>query len=130
MEGKCSKMRGEILRTGQQKDGEQQYKVSSPCLDDHYFQKEELESVGELSDVCSQIVLKCLYLARFGRPDISWTENKLARSVTRWTKAWPGEWGPQGMSTTGGGGLVRVPNLRVCKHLCIAGGTRRGGRMN
>ena len=27
-------------------------------------QKEELESVGELSRVCSQIVLKCLYLAR------------------------------------------------------------------
>ena len=25
--------------------------------------------------------------------------------------------GPQGMPSTGGGGLVRVPNLRVCKHL-------------
>ena len=24
---------------------------------------------------------------------------------------------PQGMSSTGGGGLARVPNLRVCKHL-------------
>ena len=30
---------------------------------------------------------------------------------------WPGRWGPQGRSTTGGGGLARVPNLRVCKHL-------------
>ena len=28
---------------------EQLYKVSSPCLDDHHFKKEELESVGELS---------------------------------------------------------------------------------
>ena len=43
---------------------EQLFKVSSPCLDDHQFKKEELESVGELSKVCSQIVLKCLYLAR------------------------------------------------------------------
>ena len=31
--------------------------------------------------------------------------------------AWPGGWGPQGRCTTGGGGLARVPNLRVCKHL-------------
>ena len=34
---------------------EQLYKVSHPCLDDHQFKKEELESVGELSEVCSQI---------------------------------------------------------------------------
>ena len=49
---------------------EQLYKVSSPCLDYHQFKKEELESVGESSKVCSQIVLTCLYLARIGRPDI------------------------------------------------------------
>ena len=42
---------------------EQLYKVSHPCLDDHQFKKEELESVGDLSEVCSQIVLKCLYFA-------------------------------------------------------------------
>ena len=46
-----------------------------------------MKSVGELSHVCSQIVLKCLYLARIGRPDILWSVNKLARSITRWTKA-------------------------------------------
>ena len=28
---------------------EQLYKVSTPCLDDHQFKKEELETVGELS---------------------------------------------------------------------------------
>ena len=28
-------------------------------------------------------VLKCQYLARFGRPDILWSVNKLARSVTK-----------------------------------------------
>ena len=39
------------------KKTEQLYKVSSRCLDDHQFMEEELESVGELSQVCSQIVL-------------------------------------------------------------------------
>ena len=34
-------------------------KVSTPCIDDHHFKEEELKSVGELSKVCSQIVLKC-----------------------------------------------------------------------
>ena len=43
---------------------------------------------------------------------------------------WPGRWGPQGMSVTGGGGLVRVPNLRVCSNHLGGGGTRREGRMN
>ena len=43
---------------------------------------------------------------------------------------WPGGWSPQCRSITGGGGLARVPNLRVCYHLCIAGGTRRERRMN
>ena len=28
----------------------------------------------------------------------------------------PGGWGPQGRPRTGGGGLARVPNLRVCDH--------------
>ena len=45
-----------------------------------------MKSVGELSKVCSQIVLKCLYLAGIGRPDILWSVNKLARSITKWTK--------------------------------------------
>ena len=46
-----------------------------------------MKSVGELSQVCSQNVLKCLYSARIGRPDILWSVNKLARSITKWTKA-------------------------------------------
>ena len=66
---------------------EQLYKVSTPCLDDHNFKKEERDTVGELSKVCSNIVLKCLYLARIGRPAILWSENKQARAVTEWTRA-------------------------------------------
>ena len=69
------------------KTTQQLYKVSTPCIDDHHFKEEETKSVGELSNTCSQIVLKCLYWARIGRPDILWSVNKLARSITKWTKA-------------------------------------------
>ena len=68
------------------KTTQQLYKVSTPCIDDHHFKEEEMKSVGEVSKVWSQIVLKCLYLARIGRPDILWSVNKLARSITKWTK--------------------------------------------
>ena len=37
---------------------EQLFNVSSPCWDDHQSEQEELESVGELSQVCPQFVLK------------------------------------------------------------------------
>ena len=67
------------------KTTQQLYKVSSPCIDDHHFKEEELKSVGELSRVWSQIV--CLYLGRIGRPEILGSANKLARSITKWTKA-------------------------------------------
>ena len=69
------------------KTTQQLYKVSTPCIDDHHFKEEELKSVGELSKVSSKIVLKCFYLARIGRPDILWSVNKLARSITKWTRA-------------------------------------------
>ena len=69
------------------KSTQQLHKVSIPCIDDHHFKAEEMKSVGELSRVCSQIVLKWLYWARIGRPDILWSVNKLARSITKWTKA-------------------------------------------
>ena len=52
------------------KTTQQLYKGSTPCIDDHHF-KEEMKSVGEVSHVCSQFVLK-------------W---KIARSTTTWTKA-------------------------------------------
>ena len=45
---------------------QQLYKVDTPCIDDHHFKEEEIKSVGELSKVSSQIVLKCLYLASIG----------------------------------------------------------------
>ena len=51
------------------------------------LKEEEIGSLGELSTVCSQIVVKCLYLARIGSPDVLWSVNKLARAVTELTKA-------------------------------------------
>ena len=57
------------------------------AIDDHHFKEEEMKSFGELSQVCSQIVLKCLYLARIGRPDFLLSVNKLVRSITKWTNA-------------------------------------------
>ena len=86
MEGhakKCVERHCELAK----KTTQQLYKVSTPCIDDHHFKEEELKSVGELSSVCSRIVLKCIYLARIGRPDILWSVTKLARSITKWTKA-------------------------------------------
>ena len=47
------------------KTTQQLYKVSTPCIDDHHFKDEDLKSVGVLSKVSSQIVLKYLYLAHW-----------------------------------------------------------------
>ena len=76
------------IASWQTKKTQQLYKVSTPCVDDHHFKKEEPESVRQLSEVCSQIVLKFMYLARIGKSDILCSVNKLlARSVTKWTQA-------------------------------------------
>ena len=83
MQRKCVERYCELAN----KTTQQLYKVSTPCIDDHRFKEEETKSVGELSNTCSQIVLKCLYLARIGRPDMLWSVNKLARSITKWTRA-------------------------------------------
>ena len=56
---KCAKRHCELAN----KTTQQLYKVSTPCIDDHHFKEEEMKSVGELPQVCSQIVLKNLYLA-------------------------------------------------------------------
>ena len=46
------------------KTTQQLYKVSTPCIDDHLFKEEETKSVGELSNTCSQIVLKMFILGK------------------------------------------------------------------
>ena len=49
---------------------QQRHKASTPCIDDDHFGEEVMTFVGKLPQVCSLIVLKCLYLERNGRPDI------------------------------------------------------------
>ena len=71
----------------QTKTIEQLFKDPTSCLHDHQFKKEELETVGGLSKVYSQIVLKCMYLESIGGLDILWSVNKLTRVVTKWTSA-------------------------------------------
>ena len=61
--------------------------TETPCIDDHQLKPEDFEVAGELASICARVVLKCLYLARIGRPDLLWTVNILARAVTKWTKA-------------------------------------------
>ena len=51
---------------------QQLYKVSTPCMN----------SAGEFSKICSQIVLKCLYLARIGRPDILWSVSEQTCTIS------------------------------------------------
>ena len=64
------------------KTTQQFFKVATPCMDDHQLKEEDIGSVGELSTVCSQIVLKCLYPRYFVVCD------KLARTMTKWTKSY------------------------------------------
>ena len=80
---KCVERYGELAN----KTTQELYQVCTPCIDDYHFKEEEMEAVGELSQICSQIVLKCFYVARIGRLDILWSVNKFERSITKWTKA-------------------------------------------
>ena len=54
--------------------------ASMLCLYDHQFKKEELGTVGEMSEVCSQIVLTCLYLGRIDRQDILWDRELFGKA--------------------------------------------------
>ena len=68
-------------------------KVTTPCVDDdHQSKEEEMGSVGELSKVCSQIVVKCFHVVRIGRVGILWSSHKFARAVAKWTKSCDKRW--------------------------------------
>ena len=72
------------------KTTQQFYKVATPCNTMHRrppIQGRRNGICWRMSKVCSQIVPKCLYLARIGRPDIFWSANTFACAVTIWIKA-------------------------------------------
>ena len=62
---------------------EQIHKVSSPCLDDHRIKKEELKHKGELPEVCSHIVLQCLYLVLYFPGSNGIRSTRMAALVSR-----------------------------------------------
>ena len=61
--------------------------VATPCIDDHQLTEADFETPGVLNTEAAKIVLKVVYLARVGRPDILWSVSTLAREVTKWTQA-------------------------------------------
>ena len=61
--------------------------VATPCIDDHMLQDTDFTHEGVLCLEAARIVLKSLYVARMGRPDLLWAVNSLARCVTKWTVA-------------------------------------------
>ena len=69
------------------KTTQQLYKVSTPCIDDHHFKKKK----WNLLENCHLYTLILFWnvdiKARIGRPYILWSVNKLARSITKWTRA-------------------------------------------
>ena len=59
-------------------------RLAAPCMDEHRFGKHDCDIVGELANVCAQIVLTCLKIVRIGRPNFLWIVNIPARAVTKW----------------------------------------------
>ena len=53
--------------------------VAIPCIDEPSLSPEEFEPKGEHLDVCAQIVVRYLYLARIGRPDSLWSANMFGK---------------------------------------------------
>ena len=47
--------------------------VSTPCMDDHLQPRRNYETSAELCASCAQIVHKCCFLERNGRPDSLWS---------------------------------------------------------
>ena len=84
--------------------------LQSGCCNTEPIQSYWRNLFSKLHDGNSEVC----YLGKF--PDPSWTHLAVDRQ---------GDGGPQDGSTTGGGGLARVPNLRVCKHLYDLGSARR-----
>ena len=82
----CSKMRWEVLWTGEQKDSAVKQSQVLAWMTT-ISRKRNLNQLEKCRKYLHKLSLKCLYLARSGRPDILWSSNKFAPSVTKWTGA-------------------------------------------
>ena len=82
MQKKCVERYCELAN----KTTQQLYKVSTPCIDDHHFKEEE----QNLLENCQIHALKLFWNVYIGKNWTTWyfmVRNKLARSITKWTKA-------------------------------------------
>ena len=70
-----------------QRDASDLRTVVTPALDDPVMPPEDTVEPGKLAPISARIILKCLYLARIGRPDLLFAVNVLARQVRSWTRA-------------------------------------------
>ena len=61
--------------------------VTTPSLAESAMTDEAVATPGELHESASRILMRCLWLARLCRADISFAVTRLASRVTRWT-AW------------------------------------------
>ena len=62
-------------------------RFATPSIAESAMTDEEISTPGELHDSASRILMRCLWLARLCRADISFAVTRLASRVTRWT-AW------------------------------------------
>ena len=61
-------------------------KVPTPCLPESNMTDHELSQEGELHSLAARILMRCLWLSRLARPDISFAVQRLASRVTKWTR--------------------------------------------
>ena len=117
----CSKMRSTILASWQTRMWSSFSKFSSPCLDDHQFKQEELESVGDLSQVRSQIVWKYLF--------VHGTTWKTRHSVDGQQTCESDHKIDSGMRQTIGNDWFRTFITHECRQYCHVGNTAQHCRL-
>ena len=61
-------------------------RVPTPCLPESSMTDLELSQEGELRTIAARILMRCLWLSRLARPDISFAVQRLASRVTKWTR--------------------------------------------
>ena len=82
----CQEMCGTILWVGKEDNSSTLQRIYSM----HWwpsFQRRRIEIRGIIVNSMLSNSSEMLILARIGRPDILWSVNKFARSITKWTKA-------------------------------------------
>ena len=84
--GSCKEMCGAILWVGKQDDTTTLPSIYSMHRWPPLQRRRNKICLENCQVHALQLFWKCLYLARIGRPDILWSVNKLARSITKWTK--------------------------------------------